>query len=70
LKSVTAAPTIKQWKFQKQMELLIPYMTNRPREGNLDDDSDYGESQQPAENVVTENLVADYVEVQNVKDDN
>jgi hypothetical protein len=70
LKCGAAAPTIKQWKFQKKMEFLISYMTNRQHERNLDDDSDYGESQQPAENVVTENLDTNDVEVQNVENDN
>jgi len=39
-KSGAAADTIRQWKFQKQMSFLLPYMTNRKREANLVDSGD------------------------------
>ncbi|XP_030762943.1 transcription factor Adf-1-like [Sitophilus oryzae] len=45
--SRAAAETIKQWKFQKQMSFLQPYMANRPRDSNLTADSD---SDHPAPN--------------------
>ena len=35
LKSGAAAETIKQWKFQKQLEFLLPYMANRKQGDNL-----------------------------------
>lgn len=34
-KSEAAAELIKQWKFQKQMEYLLPYMANRKRSSNV-----------------------------------
>lgn len=40
IKSGSAAITKKLWKFQHQMEFLLPFMGNRPREGNLHDDND------------------------------
>ncbi|KAF0698734.1 BESS domain-containing protein, partial [Aphis craccivora] len=39
-KSGAAAEIIKQWKFQKQMEYLLPYMTNRKRSSNVLDSKD------------------------------
>ncbi|XP_074028043.1 uncharacterized protein [Leptinotarsa decemlineata] len=33
--SGSAATVIKPWRYQKQMDFLVPYMGNRPREGNL-----------------------------------
>lgn len=39
-KSGAAAEIIKQWKFQKQMEYLLPYMTNRKRSSNVLDSED------------------------------
>lgn len=40
IKSGSAATTKKVWKFQHQMEFLLSFMGNRPREGNLYDDND------------------------------
>lgn len=56
LKSGAAATRTKQWKYQKQMEFLLPYMANRPREGNLlDDDGDnIEEAMQQTEDVDSE----------------
>ncbi|XP_031329356.1 uncharacterized protein LOC116160309 [Photinus pyralis] len=47
-KSGAAAETIKEWKFQKQMGFLQPYMVNKSREGNLRQDDE------------TENLSQDF----------
>ncbi|CAG9771539.1 unnamed protein product [Ceutorhynchus assimilis] len=46
LRSGASAVAIKQWKYQKQMQFLVPYMPNRPREGNLEKDSEDGDRQQ------------------------
>ncbi|XP_045475414.1 uncharacterized protein LOC123681206 [Harmonia axyridis] len=39
-KSGAGAETIKEWKFQKQMGFLQPYMANKSREGNLRQDGE------------------------------
>jgi hypothetical protein len=52
LKSGAAAETIKQWKFQKQLEFVLPYMANRKRGDNLQH-SDDEESQPQSENTDT-----------------
>ncbi|KAJ8934919.1 hypothetical protein NQ314_013109 [Rhamnusium bicolor] len=68
-KSGAAAVVVKPWKFQKQMEFLVPYMANRSRCGNIGDDSDYEESQEQAENTETEN-VEENVDTENVDTEN
>ncbi|XP_066996109.2 uncharacterized protein [Anabrus simplex] len=50
LTSGAAAEILKEWKFQKQMEFLLPYTVNRKRVVNLHD-SDDEESQAQCENV-------------------
>ncbi|KAK7790455.1 hypothetical protein R5R35_007233 [Gryllus longicercus] len=40
LKIGTPAQSIKQWKFQKHLSFLLPYMASKTREGNLDEDSE------------------------------
>lgn len=40
LKSGAGAETVRQWKFQKQMEFLLPYMENRKRSANIFDSDD------------------------------
>jgi len=39
-KSGAGAETVRQWKFQKQMEFLLPYMENRKRSANIVDSDD------------------------------
>lgn len=39
-KSGAPAEAIKEWKFQKQMGFLQPYMANKSREGNLREDDE------------------------------
>lgn len=39
-KSGAGAEIVKQWKFQKQMEFLLPYMENRKRSANIFDSDD------------------------------
>jgi len=39
-KSGTGAEIVKQWKFQKQMKFLLPYMENRKRSANIFDSDD------------------------------
>lgn len=39
-KSCAGAEIVKQWKFQKQMEFLLPYMENRKRSANIFDSDD------------------------------
>ncbi|KAG5868647.1 hypothetical protein JTB14_036632 [Gonioctena quinquepunctata] len=38
LKSGAAATPSRQWKYQKQIDFLLPYMVNRARESNLNID--------------------------------
>ncbi|XP_050308149.1 uncharacterized protein LOC126744681 [Anthonomus grandis grandis] len=40
LKSGSPAEVIKEWKIQKQMGFLQPYMANKSREGNLREDGE------------------------------
>ncbi|GLH02096.1 Uncharacterized protein GBIM_08144 [Gryllus bimaculatus] len=40
LKIGIPAQSIKQWKFQKHLSFLLPYMASKTREGNLDEDSE------------------------------
>jgi hypothetical protein len=64
LKSGAAAETIKLWKFQKQLEFVLPYMANRKRCGNVQH-SDDEESQPQFEHTDTspsENLESCNVE--------
>jgi hypothetical protein len=63
LKSGTAAETIKKWKFQKQLEFLLPYMANRKRGENWQH-SDDEESEPQFENTDTlafQNFEGSYV---------
>jgi len=39
-KSGAGAEIVKQWKFQKQMEFLLPYVENRKRSANIFDNDD------------------------------
>ncbi|XP_022182208.1 uncharacterized protein LOC111042024 [Myzus persicae] len=39
-KSGAGAETVRRWKFQKQMEFLLPYMENRKRSANIVDSDD------------------------------
>lgn len=48
MKSGAPAESVKQWKFQKQMGFLQPYMANKTREGNLNEDID--DSETPSQN--------------------
>lgn len=48
MKSGAPAESVKQWKFQKRMGILQPYMTNKTREGNLNEDID--DSETPSQN--------------------
>lgn len=59
LKSGAAAVTFKQWKFQKQMQVLAPYTSNRPREGDLELDSE--DDDPPLESVETEDFESEEV---------
>ncbi|KAK5648634.1 hypothetical protein RI129_003526 [Pyrocoelia pectoralis] len=44
-KSGAPAEPMKQWKFQKLMSFLYPYMANTSRQGNLQEDGDKDETQ-------------------------
>ncbi|KAJ8930256.1 hypothetical protein NQ314_016949 [Rhamnusium bicolor] len=70
LKSGAATVVVKPWKFQKQMEFLVPYMANRARDGNIGDNSDYEEIQEQAENIETENVETENMETENTVNDN
>ncbi|XP_050519262.1 uncharacterized protein LOC126893284 [Diabrotica virgifera virgifera] len=78
LKSGAAAVVIKKWKFQKQMNFLIPYMSNRSREGNLQEDSEDEDLQQEDSIVDPDSEIFDEVasdirhdteEIESVKND-
>uniref|UniRef100_A0A6P7GH73 Uncharacterized protein LOC114338097 n=1 Tax=Diabrotica virgifera virgifera TaxID=50390 RepID=A0A6P7GH73_DIAVI len=78
LKSGAAAVVIKIWKFQKQMNFLIPCMSNRSHEGNLQEDSEDEDPQQEDSIVdpdseivdeVTSDIRHDIEEIESVKND-
>nr|CAH7746039.1 unnamed protein product [Callosobruchus chinensis] len=48
-RSGAPAEAIKLWKYQKEMGFLQPFMANRKREGNLQDDSNSDDSDAPNE---------------------
>ncbi|KAL5236486.1 hypothetical protein ACI65C_003896 [Semiaphis heraclei] len=57
-KSGAAAEIIKQWKFQKQMEYLLPYMANRKRSSNVldsEDEDDFTQGEITATEQISEN---------------
>lgn len=61
-KSGAGAEVIRQWKFQKQMEFLLPYMENRKRSANVLDSDD--EQSDNADTEVNEILEANDLETQ------
>ncbi|CAG9853847.1 unnamed protein product [Phyllotreta striolata] len=75
-KSGAGAEVVKEWKFQKQMGFLQPYMANKSREGNLQDNETENISQdfevnEEAVEVDNENLQQMDIEQQseNVEDE-
>ncbi|XP_025196604.1 uncharacterized protein LOC112595567 [Melanaphis sacchari] len=57
-KSGAAAEIIKQWKFQKQMEYLLPYMANRKRSSNVlnsEDEDDFIQDEIIGKEQISEN---------------
>jgi len=56
-KSGAAAETVRQWKFQKQMEFLLPYMENRKRSANIvDSDDDRSDNADTEDSQIIETL--------------
>lgn len=56
-KSGAGAETVRQWKFQKQMEFLLPYMENRKRSANIvDSDDDRSDNADTEDSQILETL--------------
>ncbi|KAF7287168.1 hypothetical protein GWI33_002538 [Rhynchophorus ferrugineus] len=60
LKNGSAVEYIKEWKFQKQMGFLQPYMANRSREGNLREDTEAIQDSEENVNVEEDYLYTQY----------